>query len=141
MIYGLVCPHCKQKIEYNDEYYDRKITEVGAEIKAIMNRLQEYKKLPKNERDKCFDQRKILITKQKRLMAMLKELKLYRKSCNKLRDEFVFRAFKEIIKEKYGKAEFMKLMEEAEKDVSSYTTEELMTIGYTRRKGERINKI
>lgn len=140
MKYCLVCPNCKSEIPYNDKYYDDKIRELGTRIYQINQRQAEINKISPSERIYT-GEKKVLQREKEQLSKQIAALKSFRKSANKLRDEFVFSAFKEIVKEKYGKEEFMKILEEAQRNVSTYTTEELMTIGYSRKHGKRVNKV
>ena len=141
MKYGFICPHCHQSIEYDEEYYDRKINDIGQRIRNINYELQDYNKMSVVKRKEYDARRKCLIVEQRKLQSQIRELKAYRKSANKLRDQFVFVAFKEIIKEKYGVDVFQKLFKEAEESVAMCSTEELMTRGYSRKKGINIHKI
>lgn len=141
MKFGFICPHCKKEITYDDEYYDRKIAELGRDINDIMAQVSAIKKKPYNERRMWENAKQQMLNRVKDLSRERGELKGYRKGANKMRDGYMFVAFKEIVKEKYGQYEYMKLIKEAESDIAALTTEELMTKGYSRKKGKRINKI
>lgn len=141
MKFGFICPHCKKEIIYDDEYYDRKIAELGRDINDIMAQVSAIKKKPYNERRMWENAKQQMLNRVKDLSRERGDLKRYRKGANKMRDGYMFVAFKEIVKEKYGQDEYMKLIKEAESDIAALTTEELMTKGYSRKKGKRINKI
>lgn len=141
MKFGFICPHCNQEITYDDEYYDRKIMQLGREINEIMSQVSAIKKKPYKERRMWENAKQQMLNRVKDLSRERGELKGYRKGANKMRDGYMFVAFKEIVKEKYGQDEYMKLIKEAESDIAALTTEELMTKGYSRKKGKRINKI
>lgn len=141
MKFGFICPHCKKEITYDDEYYDRKIAELGRDINDIMAQVSAIKKKPYNERRMWENAKQQMLNRVKDLSRERGELKGYRKGANKMRDGYMFVAFKEIVKEKYGQDEYMKLIKEAESDIAALTTEELMAKGYSRKKGKRVNKI
>lgn len=141
MKFGFICPHCKKEIIYDDEYYDRKIAELGKELNEIMKQIQMIKKKPFKERKSWEAAKQQMHKRYENLCKERKELKAYRKGANKMRDQYVFTAFKEIVKERYGADVYMDILKEAENDIAATSTEELMTRGYSRKHGERVNKI
>lgn len=141
MKFGFICPHCNKEIVYNDEYYDRKIEELGREITNITAQLSEIKRKPYNERRAWENARQQMRKRCEDLCRERRELKAYRKGANKMRDDYVFTAFKEIVKERYGADVYMNIIKEAESDIAAATTEELMTRGYSRKKGKIIRKV
>lgn len=141
MKYGFICPHCNKEIVYDDEYYDKKIAELGREINDIMTQMSEIKRKPYRERMAWENARQQMHKRWQELCRERKELKAYRKGANKMRDQYVFTAFKEIVKERYGADVYMDILKEAENDIAATSTEELMTRGYSRKHGERVNKI
>lgn len=140
MKFGFICPHCNQEITYDDEYYDRKIVQLGREINDIMSQVSAIKKKPYRERMAWENAKQQMLKRAQELSRERGELKGYRKGANKMRDGYMFLAFKEIVKEKYGVDEYMRLLKDAENDIAAMSTEELMTKGYSRKKGRRINK-
>jgi len=141
MKFGFICPHCKKEIIYDDEYYDRKIAELGKEINEVIKQIQMIKEKPLKERKSWEAAKQQMHKRYENLCKERKELKSYRKGANKMRDNYVFTAFKEIVKERYGANVYMEIIKEAENDIAATSTEELMTRGYSRKHGERVNKV
>lgn len=70
------------------------------------------------------------------------EYEAIRKQSHQREDEIKYFTLKELIKEKYGKEEFIILMDECERRVKNYQLEEIMQVkNYTHSSGGSLSKI
>lgn len=131
--YQFRCPECGSMIRFNRTYYDREIARLGAEITDIHYKLS----LCGNdvERKKRLNYAKRVREKERA------ELKAYRKQANILTQSVIDREFRRLVKELIGKERYVKLAEEAEKNIEYESIESTMKTGYSRKGGKSIISI
>lgn len=137
----LRCPKCGHEFGYNNGYYDRNIERLGHEIQDIIRQLSQHKLLPYAEQrartDWYLRSKKDLAEKQEQLS----ELKAIRKAADQQLDWAQNRIFRELVKERLGEAEYMKLILQAEKELDAYKVSGQMWREYSRSKGKSVTSI
>lgn len=137
----LRCPKCGHEFGYNNGYYDRNIERLGHEIQDIIRQLSQHKLLPYAEQrartDWYLRTKKTLAEKQEQLS----ELKSIRKAADQQLDWAQNRIFRELVKERLGEAEYMKLILQAEKELDAYKVSGQMWREYSRSKGKSVTSI
>lgn len=137
----LRCPKCGHEFGYNNGYYDRNIERLGHEIQDIIRQLSQHKLLPYAEQrartDWYLRTKKTLAEKQEQLS----ELKSIRKAADQQLDWTQNRIFRELVKERLGEAEYMKLILQAEKELDAYKVSGQMWREYSRSKGKSVTSI
>lgn len=137
----LVCPKCKHEFQYNNGYFDKNITQLGLEIRTILNQLAEHKLKSKNEQyantDWWLRTKKALTIKEKQLS----ELKAFRKLADQQREKQEYQAFKNAVKELCGESVYKKCLEMMLNETKAYNVSDAAKAGYTRAKGEVLTSI
>lgn len=137
----LRCPKCGHEFGYNNGYYDRNIERLGHEIQDIIRQLSQHKLLPYAEQrartDWYLRSKKDLAEKQEQLS----ELKAIRKAADQQLDWAQNRIFRELVKERLGEAEYMKLILQAEKELDAYKVSGQMWREYSHSKGKSVTSI
>ncbi len=128
--YQLRCPKCGEEFHYDQDYYDRKIAELGVEIQDLIHQLAEHNKLPYDTQRQRTDwwrrAKAALSVKQKQLA----ELKAYRKAANKARDEQKHRAFRQVAFEVLSEEQFMEIARRADEAIAAYDMADTAKLGY-----------
>lgn len=132
MSYQMTCPQCGHEFAYNKEYNDTQISELGVEISKINKWLSEYKTWPYEKQVSRRRERKEKIAKRDKMAAEVAQLKAFRKSADKQLKEYEMIVFKSLVREKYGEAAFMELIEKTKEELKAYEASGLMRHEYTR---------
>ena len=136
MKYQLHCPKCHYEFTYDNDYYDKNIARLGAEIKNIMVQMAEYKRLSSSERKKRLAwynrAKQILIEKQEEIGG----LKAIRKVADQQINQAAFQLFKNIIKERFGEAVYKEILDKTKEELEAYKVSGLMWHEYTKASGK-----
>ena len=139
----LTCPNCHYEFPSSDTHeLDIKSKRIKKGRDAMRNELRRYEKYGKFKEYQ--DEEWLEKIKEKILKANEKiaEIESIRKQSHQREDEIKYFTLKELIKEKYGKEEFILFMDECERRVKSYRIEEIMqTKNYTHSSGGSLSKI
>lgn len=139
----LTCPNCKYEFPSSDTHeLDIKSKRLKKKRQAMKNELSRYEKYGKFKDYQ--DENWVEKTRKGIIKATEKiaEYEAIRKQSNQRKDEIKYFTLKELIKEKYGKEEFIILMDECERRVKSYQLEEIMQVkNYTHSSGGSLSKI
>lgn len=128
----LRCPKCGYDFSYNTNHIEEEIDRLKCEINSIKNQIMEYKKKhPKTYRDAWYRKANAAMTARN---AQLQELKKARKATAveiKLQTNTIFR---QLVEQKLGKEETMKLLKDAEEQMIYYNWD-MATQTFTRFEG------
>ncbi len=128
----LCCPKCGYDFSYNTNHIEEEIDRLKCEITSIKSQITEYKKqYPKTYRDEWYRKANAAMTAKS---AQLQELKKARKATAveiKLQTNIIFR---QLVEQKLGKEETMKLTKEAEEQMVYYNWD-MATQTFTRFEG------
>lgn len=137
----LRCPKCGHEFGYDNGYYDRNIERLGHEIADINRQLAQHKLLPFPEQKRRTDwwlrTKKALAEKQEQLG----ELKAIRKAADQQIKYAEAVIFLDLVKERLGEKEYMKLVLEAEKEMDAYKISGQMWHEYSRTRGQSVTNI
>lgn len=137
----LRCPKCGHEFGYDNGYYDRNSERLGHEIADINRQLAQHKLLPfpeqKRRTDWCLRTKKALAEKQEQLG----ELKAIRKAADQQIKYAEAVIFRDLVKERLGEKEYMKLVLEAEKEMDAYKISGQMWHEYSRTRGQSVTNI
>lgn len=137
----LRCPKCGHEFGYDNGYYDRNIERLGHEIADINRQLAQHKLLPFPEQKRRTDwwlrTKKALAEKKEQLG----ELKAIRKAADKQIKYAEAAIFRDLVKERLGEKEYMKLVLEAEKEMDAYKISSQMWHEYSRTRGQSVINI
>ena len=128
----MTCPFCKREFPFNNGELDQKITKIGQRITSINRELATIKASNPKARKAAEGRRKVLTMELTELMEKVSGLKAIRKATDQQIKAFEYQAFKEIVKERYGEAEYRKILEQVEEEIKSYKISGLMRHEYTR---------
>lgn len=132
MKYQVTCPKCKHEWHYDNGFYDDNITRLGIEIRDITLQLQEHKLLPKAEqyaRAEWWRSAKRALAQKQKEHA---ELKATRKMYDQQIKAYEYQVFKNLVKEIIGEDEYIKLLDQMNKELEAYQISGLMRHEYTR---------
>lgn len=136
MKYQLHCPKCHYEWSYDAGRIDSDIHRLGVEIFDIIQQLAEHNNLPRQEQiARTYwwkSAKKALAGKQKKLA----ELKSLRKMANQEIKRTIDDFFRQIVKEKIGDEEYIKLCEKADAEAEAYNISSVMRHTYTRSGGK-----
>lgn len=132
MAYQMTCPYCKREFPYNNGSLDKEISEIGHRILKINQELAAIKASQPTVRRAKEGRRKVLVLELGNLNLKIKELKSIRKACDQQIKLFELRAIKEIIRDRYGEAEYKKVLELMEAELQAYKLSGMMLHEYTR---------
>lgn len=128
----LRCPKCGYDFSYNTNHIEEEIDRLKCEITSIKNQITEYKKKhPKTYRDAWYRKANAEMAARN---AQLQELKKARKATAveiKLQTNIIFR---QLVEQKLGKEETMKLLKDAEEQMVYYNWD-IATQTFTRFEG------
>lgn len=137
----LRCPKCGHEFGYDNGYYDRNIERLGHEIADLNSQLAQHKLLPfveqKRRTDWWLRTKKALAEKQEQLG----ELKAIRKAADQQIKYAEAVIFRDLVKERLGEKEYMKLVLEAEKEMDAYKISGQMWHEYSRARGQSVTNI
>lgn len=132
MALQMTCPYCKREFPYDNGNLDREISEIGHRISEISRELTEIKASQPAVRRAKEGRRKVLALESADLQIKIKELKAIRKACDQQIKRFELDTIKEIIRNRYGEAEFRKVIELMEAELQAYKLSGQMFHEYTR---------
>ena len=128
----LRCPKCGYDFSYNTNHIEEEIDRLKCEITSIKNQITEYKKEhPKTYRDAWYRKANAAMAGRN---AQLQELKKARKATAveiKLQTNIIFR---QLVEQKLGKEETIKLLKDAEEQMVYYNWD-MATQTFTRFEG------
>lgn len=128
----LRCPKCGYDFSYNTNHVEEEIDRLKCEITSIKNQITQYKKEhPKTYRDAWYRKAQAAFTAKN---AQLQELKKARKATAveiKLQTNIIFR---QLVEQKLGKEQTLKLIKEAEEQMIYYNWD-MATQSFTRFEG------
>lgn len=137
----LRCPKCGHEFGYDNGYYDRNIERLGHEIADLNRQLAQHKLLPFPEQKRrtywWLRTQKALAEKQEQLG----ELKAIRKAADQQIKYAEAAIFRDLVKERLGEKEYMKLVLEAEKEMDAYKISGQMWHEYSRARGQSVTNI
>lgn len=129
----MTCPFCKQEFPFDNGGLDREISEIGQRITTINRRLSEINHLPPYRRTReTWNERRRLASELARLQEKIAGLKSVRKATDQQIKAFEFQEFKNIVKERFGEAEYRKILDEVQQELKAYQISGLMRHEYTR---------
>ena len=139
----LVCPNCKYEFPSSDTYSldlnSKSLKKKRDIMKYEPSRYEKYGKFKDYQDQKWVEKTRKGILK---LTEKIAENEAIRKHSKQREDEVKYFTLKELIKEKYGKEEFILLMDECERRVKSYRIEEIMQVkNYKHSDGGSLAKI
>lgn len=112
----LTCPKCHYDLEYNEDYVERNIEQLGSEIHNIDRQLQEFKaKNPFGYKKDTWYRNAVRAKAIK--TEQLAELKKHRKAAYARRDMQLYYALKAKLKKELGEERYTKMMEELEEEL------------------------
>lgn len=128
----LRCPKCGYDFSYNTNHIEEEIDRLKCEITSIKNQIAQHKREhPKTYRDVWYRKAQSAFTEKS---AQLQELKKARKATAveiKLQTNIIFR---QLVEQKLGKEETLKLVKEAEEQMIYYNWD-MATQTFTRFEG------
>lgn len=128
----LRCPKCGYDFSYNTNHIEEEIDTVKIEIASIMSEISDYKREHKNYRSE--KEYKTLVAALRRRQSRIAKLKKARKATAveiKLQTGIIF---KQLVEQKLGKEETLKLLKEAEEEMVYYVWD-MATQTFTRFEG------
>lgn len=128
----MTCPYCKREFPYNNGELDREISNTQQRITAINVELSSIKALAPKTRKAKEGRKKVLVIELTKLMEKVAGLKAVRKACDQQVKAYEYQAFKNIVKERCGQAEYMKIVSMVEEEIKAYKISGLMRHEYTR---------
>lgn len=132
MALQMTCPHCKHEFPYDNGKLDMEISKLGQRMHEIMLEMTRIKAMPYAERKKRERERKMLGVELAEKQVKMGELKAVRKACDQQIKFFEYQTFKDIFREKYGEAEYKKILALVQEEMKAYKISGLMMHEYTR---------
>lgn len=130
MAVQMTCPYCKREFPYNNGKLDYEISEIGQRINTINRKLTDIKH--GHHDDYSWAEKRRLTTELVRLQERISELKTVRKAADQQIKEYEYILFKECVKEKFGEAEYRKIIDQVTEELQAYKASGLMRHEYTR---------
>lgn len=139
----LTCPNCKYEFPSSDTHSldikSKTLKKKRQAMKSELLRYEKYGQFKDYQTEKWVEKTRKGIIKATEKIA---EIEAIRKQSQQREDEIKYFTLKELIKEKYGKEEFIMFMDECERRVKAYRLEEIMrTKNYTHSDGGSLSKI
>lgn len=128
----MTCPFCKQEFPFDNGELDKEISKIGQRIAEINRELACIKAMPAKARKAREGRRKVLVLENAGIMLKISELKAIRKATDQQIKYHEYALFRSIIKERYGEAEYFKILEIVQKEMQAYQISGLMRHEYTR---------
>jgi hypothetical protein len=132
MALQMTCPHCKHEFPYDNGKLDMQISKLGQRIHEINAELTRIKAMSFTERKKRERTRRLLAVELTEANVKIGELKAVRKACDQQIKFFEYQTFKNIVKEKYGEAEYQKIIAQVQEELKAYKISGMMLHEYTR---------
>ena len=130
MALQMTCPFCKREFPYDNGRLDAEITRNGQRIAWIHRRLTEIKYT--RHTDDTYKEKRKLTLELTQLNERQSELKAVRKACDQQMKHAEYQIFKEFVKERLGKEEYLRLLEKVSEELQAYKLSGLMWHQYTR---------
>lgn len=130
MAIQFTCPYCKKEFPFDNGRIDKEISELSQMIANANKRILELKAMPYLPESKK-ERRKIGLELE-RMKARMTELKTIRKSADQARHRTEYSIFKELVRDKLGEDEFMRLIEQRDELMMAYRIGDTMKHPYTR---------
>ena len=124
----LICPNCKHEFPYNKNALDKKINKIGQLIHEKVKLINKIKKIPDDVRND--DELKRLEQEKNYYELMIFDLKQKRENLKDQEDRTNYENLKMVIKEFYGKEEFLRCMDETLRRSKAYEIKETMGLDY-----------
>lgn len=141
----MICPYCKKEFPFNNGNLDREIEEAKQKLKKIEEELVCIKCLPYSLQKQREGRRKVLISEKSKVITKLSKLKAVRKVANENMRRTENGIFRQIVRERYGKEEYEKIIALVEEEMKAYSVCTLMKHEYSRSNSKssvtRLNKI
>lgn len=128
----MTCPYCKQEFPYDNGKLDREISNIGQRIATINRELASIKASQPRVRKAEEGRRKVLVLELTELMEKISGLKTVRKAADQQIKFFEYQAFKDIVRERHGEAEYQKILYMVQEELRAYKVSGLMLHEYTR---------
>ena len=128
----MTCPYCKREFPYDNGKLDREISDIGQRINAIDRDLATIKASSPRARRAAEGRRKVLTLEVTGLRERLSGLKAVRKAADQQIKAFEYQTFKDIVKDRYGDAEYKKILAMVQEELKAYKASSLMRHEYTR---------
>lgn len=126
----MTCPFCKREFPWDNGRLDYEIQNVKNEITKAQRRIAEIKEMPYLPDAK--KEKRNLGLKIFQLNERSNQLRSLRKSADQQKHRQEYGIFKELVREKIGEDEFMKLIEKMEEEMKAYNISDMMRHEYTR---------
>ena len=145
MAVQMTCPYCKREFPYDNGWIDYKISSKGQRITEINRSLSEIKALGAKKDGYTRKRRAALVKELNDLKVEMAQLKSIRKACDQQIKFHEYQFFKDRVKERFGEAEYRKILDAVQEDLKAYSISSLMKREYTRSPGKgnviSINKL
>ena len=128
----MTCPYCKQEFPYDNGKIDREISDIGQRIATINRELASIKASQPRVRKAEEGRRKVLVLELTELIEKISGLKTVRKAADQQIKIFEYQAFKGIVRERHGEAEYQKILSMVQEELRAYKVSGLMRHEYTR---------
>lgn len=139
----LSCPNCRYEFPSSDTYSldlkSKRIKKSRQAMKNELSRFEKYGKFREYQNEEWVEKTRKAILKA---TEKISEIEAIRKQSKQREDEIKYFTIKELIKEKYGKEEYILIMDECERRTKAYRIEEIMQVkNNTHSGGGSINKL
>ncbi len=143
MALQMTCPYCKREFPYDNGKLDAEISKIGQRIVAINKRLGEIKY--GHHDDDTWREKKQLVKELNGLQVRISDLKAVRKAGDQQIKSYEYVLFKEAVKDRFGEAEYRKILDQVTEELQAYKVSGLMRHEYTRSNSKKdvisINKL
>ena len=130
MAIQFTCPYCKKEFPYDNGAMDAEISKLSQMIAHANKRIVELKAIPYLP-DAKKERRKIVIELEA-MKARMSELKSVRKAADEHKHRTEYEIFKELVRDKLGEDEFIRLIEQRDEMMKAYSISSMMKHEYTR---------
>lgn len=128
----MTCPFCHMEFPYENDATDKRYQELGTRLYLVQSQLQNINKTPKkNWTKEMRKEHKQLLKQFETLSSERRELKAFRKSAEKRREEIEWGTFRQLVRERIGEAEYMKLWEKVREELQPYDIKSLARHEFT----------
>ena len=130
MAIQFTCPYCKKEFPFNNGKLDMDICNLTQRINETNRRIAElkiYYQSPEIKKEK-----KKLGLELRKMAEEMSRLKTIRKSVDENKHKTEYGIFKQLVREKMGDEQFMKLIEERDELMKAYKVGDTMQHDYTR---------
>jgi hypothetical protein len=130
MAMQMTCPYCKREFPYDNGRIDAEISRNGQRIAEIIRRITAIKHM--RHTPDTWKERRALVIEMTRLNERQSELKAVRKAADQQIKYHEHLIFRELVKERFGQAVYMELVEAARAELEAYRIGDTMKQGYSR---------